>query len=252
MVMATRWLRKAGLIVLLGLASVTAVSVTAARADMPGSELTRFADEPDDTYTSPDGQVVIEQYWRREGEYDRVWEFWAFDAKHEHGVLLNPGEDTNFAGYPAGFRFSPNSQWVVRLQKIGSGTHTLFLYQRKGLDFVPATPKPLGEMAWDYFYSQPISRKIHRKPQDRHSLNHAQVNLLQGVDDNYASEGRKWPDSRYLVLSLSFDAQGEDKKLPWVQDWQIVFETKTDKFSIPPDLAENNADTINYPEPKRK
>lgn len=245
--MAARWLQRAGLIVLLGLASVTT-----AGADMPGSELTRLNDDKDDTYTSPDGQIVIEQYWRRKGEYDRIWEFWAFDAKHEHGVLLNPGEDIDVAGYPAGFRFSPNSQWVVRLQKIGSGTHTLFLYQREGFDFKPATPKPLGEMAWDYFYSQPISRKIHRLAKDRHSLNHAQVNLLQGVDDNYASEGRKWPDSRYLVLSLSFDAQGEDRKLPWIEDWQIVFDTRTDKFSIPPDLAKNNADTINYPEPKRK
>ena len=244
--MSGNWLLRTGIVVLLGLAAATP-----ARAAMPDSELTKL-EEPDDTFTSPDGQVIIEQYSRKKDEYDHIYEFWAFDAKHEHGVLLNPGEDLNVAGYPAGFRFSPNSQWVVRMQKIGSGTHTLFLYRRKGTDFVPATPKPLGEMVWDYFYSQPISQKIHRKSADRHSINHAQINLLQGVDDNYASEGRKWPDSRYLVLSLSFDAQGEDRKLPWLDDWQVVFDTKTDKFSIPPDLAKNNAETINYPEPKRK
>jgi hypothetical protein len=51
---------------------------------------------------------------------------------------------------------------------------------------------------------------------------------------------------------LSFDAQGEDHPLPWVADWQVVFDTKTDKFSIPADLAKNNAETINYPARKRK
>ena len=244
--MTASWILRTGIVVLLGFAAVAP-----ARAAMPDSELTKLTDD-DDTFTSPDGQIVIEQYSRKKGEYDHVYEFWAFDAKHEHGVLLNPGEGLDVAGYPAGFRFSPNSQWVVRMQKIGSGTQTMFLYRRNGLDFAAGTPKPLGEMAWNYFYSQPISRKIRRKPQDRHSLNHAQVNLLQGVDDNYASEGRKWPDSRYLILSLSFDAQGEDHKLPWIEDWQCVFDTKTDKFSIPPDLAKNNAETINYPKPKGK
>jgi len=244
--MAARWLLRMGFVALMGLASVAT-----ARAAMPDSESTKLTDE-DDTFTSPDGQVVIEQYSRKKGEYDHVYEFWAFDAKHEHGVLLNPGEDIDSAGYPAGFRFSPNSQWVVRMQKIGSGTQTLFLYRRNGFNFSPATPKPLGEMVWDFFYGQPISRKIHRQPADRHSIGHAQVNLLQGVDDNYVSMGKKWPDSRYLVLSLSFDAQGEDHPRPWVEDWQCVFDTKTDKFSIPPDLAENNAETINYPKPKRQ
>ena len=244
--MAARWLLRTGIVLLLGLASVTA-----ARADMPGSEMTKLTDE-DDTFTSPDGQVIIEQYWKDKSEYDRIYEYWAFDAKHQHGVLLNRDNYTDDARYPAGFRFSPNSQWVVRMQKLGSGTHTLFLYRRNGSQFTEATPKPLGDMVWDYFYSQPISRQIHRKSGDRDSIDHPQIHLVKGADDNYASQGRHWPDSRYLVLSLSFDAQGEDHPLPWVEDWQCVFDTKTDKFSIPPDLTKNNAETINYPAPKRK
>lgn len=244
--MTTSWLQRTGLVLLLGFASVAT-----ARADMPGSEMTRMT-EADDTFTSPDGQVIIEQYWKDKGEYDRVYEYWAFDAKHEHGVLLNRDQYTDDARYPAGFRFSPNSQWVVRMQKLGSGTHTLFLYRRNGSQFSEATPKPLGDMVWDYFYSQPISRQMHRKAKDRDSIDHPQVHLVQGVDDNYASQGRHWPDSRYLVLSLSFDAQGADHPLPWVADWQVVFDTKTDRFSIPADLAKNNAGTINYPAPKRK
>ena len=69
---------------------------------------------------------------------------------------------------------------------------------------------------------------------------------------NYASLGQHWPDSRYLVISLSFDAQGEDRPLPWVEDWRCVFDTKTDRFSIPADFAENNAKTVQFPVPKRK
>lgn len=248
--MTANWLQRTGLLVLLGLASVTTAS-----ADTPGSELTRLPDKDENftfTFTSPDGQVSIEQYWKDKDENYRIHQFWAFDAKHEHGVLLNRGEDDDLAGYPAGFRFSPNSQWVVRMQKIGSGTQTLFLYRRNGFQFSPATPKPLADMAWDYFFSQPVSRKMHRKSEDRDSLDHASVNLIQGVDDNYASMGKHWPDSRYLVLSISFDAQGEDHPLPWVEDWRVVFDTKTDKFSIPADFVENNAETVKYPKPKRK
>ena len=82
--MAASWLRRTGFIVLLGFAAVAPAS-----AASPGSEWTKLSD-PDDTFTSPDGQVIIEQYWKDKGEYDRVYEYWAFDAKHEHGVLLKP------------------------------------------------------------------------------------------------------------------------------------------------------------------
>jgi hypothetical protein len=29
--------------------------------------------------------------------------------------------------------------------------------------------------------------------------------------------GANAPDSRYVVISLSFDMQGEDKKTPWIE-----------------------------------
>jgi len=188
---------------------------------------------------------------KKQDEYDYVHEFWTFDRKHEHGALLNR-DDSEPAGYPAGFRFSPNSQWVVRMQKLGAGSYTVFLYRRNGYQFSSATPKPLGEMAWDYFFSQPVSRKMHRKSRDRDSLSHAVVMLLKGTEENYAWLGKHWPDSRYIVLTLSFDAQGEDKPLPWIEDWHCVFDTKTDRFSIPPDFADHNAKAVQFPEPKRK
>ena len=244
--MSGGWVGRTAILLLMAL-----VTVAPASADSPGSELKRLEDA-DETFTSPDGQVTVEQYQGKKGEDDLVYQFWTFDAKHEHGALLNPGEDTDLAGYRAGFRFSRNSQWLVRMQKLGAGYHTLFLYRRTGYQFSPATPKPLGEMAWDYFFSQPVSRKMHRKSRDRDSLNHKQVHLLQGMDDNYASMGKRWPDSRYIVLSLSFDSQGEQPKKPWIEGWRCVFDTKTGQFSIPSDFVDHNTQAVEFPQRRRR
>ena len=205
----------------------------------------------DATLVSPDKTMRVEQYSRKQADQSLLYQFWTFDGAHRHAFLLNPGESDELAGYQAGFRFSRDSRWLVRMQKTGAGYQTLFLYRRNGSHFSSATPKPLGEMAWDYFFSQPLAKKMHRKSADRDSLDHAQVHLVKGLDDNYAAMGQHWPDSRYLVLSLSFDAQGEDRPLPWIEDWRCVFDTRTDRFSIPADLARHNAGTVSYPVPQR-
>jgi len=110
------------------------------------------------------------------------------------------------------------------MQKLGAGYHTLYLYRRNGLKFSPATKKPLGELAWDYFLNQPTARRMHRKPKDRDSLDHLQANLLKGMEENYAWLGQHWPDSRYVVITLSFDSQGEKPKRPWIEGWRCVYE----------------------------
>jgi GH35 family endo-1,4-beta-xylanase len=55
---------------------------------------------------------------------------------------------------------------------------------------------------------------LHRYQKERDSLNHVQAVLIKGLEDNYAWMGQHWPDSRYLVISLSFDAQGGRKASP--------------------------------------
>jgi len=137
--MSGGWSGRTAILLLMAL-----ITVTPAGADSPGSELTLL---PDDTFTSPDGQIRVEQYSKKKDEYDRVYQFWTFDQKRQNGALLNRDEDTDLAGYPAGFRFSRNSQWLVRMQKLGAGYHTLFLYRRTGDQFLPATRKPFGDMA---------------------------------------------------------------------------------------------------------
>lgn len=233
-----------GKVALLMLACLTA---TPASAASPESKFKRVDDEKS---TSPDGQVRIEQYVDKSSD-DWVYQFWAFDQKR-HGVLLNPGENTDLAGYRAGFRFSPDSQWLVRMQKTGAGFHTLLLYRRSGRQFAAATAKPLGDLAWDYFYSQPVARQIKREAKDHGSLSHVQAHLVKGMEDNYAALKQHWPPNRYIALSLNFDAQGEDTPLPWVEDWRCVYDLKTGQFSIPPAFAGHNAKTVNFPDTARK
>src|SRR5207247_6594087 len=158
------------------------------------------------------------------------------------------GDD--LAGYAAGFRFSPDSQWLVRMQKLGAGYQTLFLYRRNGYRFSPATNKPLGDLVWDYFFSMPESKGMRRDPKDPYALNHAFAGLVKGMEENYAWMGQHWPGSRYIVISLSFDQQGEENKTPWIEDWRCVYDMKTAAFSVPPDFAENNAKAVKYPQPQ--
>jgi hypothetical protein len=203
---------------------------------------------PEATMTSPDQTLRVEQYSRELRDRGLLYQFWTFDRDHRHPFLLNPGEGDELAGYQAGFRFSPDSQWLVRMQKLGAGYQTLFLYRRNGYQFSPATTKPLGDLAWDYFFGSPASKGMQRDPRDRYSLNHAQVNLLKGMEENYAGLGQQWPDSRYIVISLSFDTQGREKPAPWIEGWQCVYDLKAGTFSVPAGFAEHNAKAVRNPQ----
>jgi hypothetical protein len=226
------------------------LAVTAAPACADGPR-PGFKLNPDasNVFTSPDQKIRVEQYYKENKDGDLTYQFWTFDGHHRHAFLLNPGEKgDNRTSYAAGFRFSPDSQWLVRMQKLGSGSQTLFLYRRNGYQFSPATKEALGDLAWDYFFTTPTSKGMYRNPEN--GPDHAFVALVKGMEENYAWMGEHWPDSRYVVISLSFDMQGEDVKAPWIEDWHCVYDLKTGVFSVPPDFAENNAKAVTQPEPK--
>jgi hypothetical protein len=232
-------LRKTWIALLLALATVAP-----ARADGPGAG---FKLKADGTFISPDKTMRVEQYAKAQEDESLLYQIWTFDRDHRHRFLLNPGENDDVAGYAAGFRFSPDSQWLVRMQKQGAGYQTLFLYRRNGYRFSPATTKPLGDLAWDYFFTTPASKGMHRDEKN-HALDHAFVGLVKGMEKNYAWMGQHWPDSRFIVISLSFDMQGEETKGPWIEGWHCVYDLKTAEFSVPPDFAENNAKAVKNPE----
>jgi hypothetical protein len=166
--------------------------------------------------------------------------------------LLNGDEAIDLARYPAGFRFSADSQWLVRMQKTGSGAQDLFLYRRNGFEFSSATPKPLSEMAWDYFWASPASKKLHRDPRKRDELGHVSAGLIKGMEDNYAWLHQNWPDSRYVVIGLSFDSQGEEKPLPYIEGWWCAYDLKTGTFLVPASFAEHNTKAYTTPPPRRR
>jgi hypothetical protein len=201
-------------------------------------------------FTSPDQKVRVEQYSKDTKDGGLLYQFWTFDRDRRHTFLLNPREGDDLAGYAAGFRFSPDSQWLVRMQKLGAGYQTPFLYRRKGYQFSPATTKPFGDLTWDYFFSTPASTGMHRDPKDPYALDHAMVGLVKGMEENYAWLGRHRPDSRYIVISLSFDTQGEEKPSPWIEGWHCVYDLRTGAFSVPPDFADNNAKAVKNPRPQ--
>ncbi len=234
--MSIRVLSVTSIVLLFGLACATPTS-----ADGPARKFKRLADE---TTTSPDRQIRIEQYSRAFGDWKIIHQFWTFGRVGKPASLLNRNEDADLAGYPAGFRFSPDSQWLVRMQKLGAGYQTLLLYRRDGNRFLPATKKPLGDLAWDYFFTLPASEGMHRDPKGPYSLDHMQANLLKGMEENYAWLGEHWPDSRYVVISLSFDIQGQEQATPWIEGWRCVYDVKTGTFSAPKGFADNNAKAI--------
>ena len=65
-------------------------------------------------FTSPDGATRIEQYMKDGGDWDAKWQIWA--RRGAPMTELKPAQ-----GCGAGFRFTSDSQGLVRMQKTGSG-----------------------------------------------------------------------------------------------------------------------------------
>jgi len=183
---------------------------------------------------SPDKSTTVEQYAKEDKDGGSNWQFWA-----RHGdsfTLLGPEQQY----YPADFRFTNDSQWLIRLQKTGSGEGTMYLYHLTPKGFVAATKKPIGDMAWDFFNSRPESKKV-PKPDF-----HIYAGLLKGIGDNYKSLGENWPDSRYIVIGLSGDLEPTKKhhQLLVIRGWQCRYDLTTGKFDVPDSFAKDNAEAL--------
>jgi hypothetical protein len=108
--MSGGWLGRTAILLLMGL-----VTVAPASADGPGRKFKHLTDE---TFTSPDGQLRVEQYSRASND-DTIHQFWSFDRNRQRGSLLNRNEDPDLAGHPAGFRFSPDGWRCIYDLKAG-------------------------------------------------------------------------------------------------------------------------------------
>src|SRR6478736_3474871 len=110
-----------------------------AAAAQPAAPPARYKIDEKYTQKSPDGAITIEQYLNKDTD-DWKWQFWV--RRQDTFTLLDPEP----AGYPAGFRFTNDLKWIVRMQKTGSGESTLYLYRLGPQGFVPATKKPLADL----------------------------------------------------------------------------------------------------------
>lgn len=210
--------------------TLAASPASAAAGPPPGFTL---SDNTDLAFTSPDRATKIEQY-KRETDSEFKWQAW---ARHgEQMTELKPEQD-----YPAGFRFTDDSQWLVRMQKTGSGEQDLYLYHVEKGAFVSATKKPLSELAWAYFHSRPDTKNMKLDY-------HISANLMKGTENAYRWLGVDWPNNRYLLISLSgeMDKHPKNVAVKGLADWKCRYDLKTGKFDVPKMFAKGNAEALNW------
>jgi len=207
----------------------------AARAQEPAGPPAGYKINPKYTKTSPDGAITIEQYENNDTD-DYKWQFWV--RRQGTFTLLDPEP----ADYPADFLFTNDLKWIVREQKIGSGESTLYLYRLVPHGYVPATKKPLGDLAWVYLKTRPEWRKIKKAPEY-----HMSAELLEGLEENYRSLGVDWPANRYILITLSGDADIKSRKpmqTSVVHGWRCRYDLQTGKFDAPALFSAHNAKAV--------
>jgi hypothetical protein len=226
---STSWI---GLIV----ACCIGISSAAADAAQPTAPPAGYQIVEKWTQTSPDGTTAIEQYVNKDADDDWKWQFWV--RKHGALALLDPEP----AGYPADFIFTKDMKWIIRVQKQGSGEATLYLYRLTPQGYVAASKKPLGDLAWDYMKTRPEWRKIVKAPEY-----HESVYPLDGLEDNYRGLGVDWPANRYLLLTLSGEADVKGRKREQtgvVNGWRCRYDLETGKFDVPAMFSRGNAKAV--------
>lgn len=207
----------------------------AAAAAQPAGPPEAYKIDEEFTQKSPDGGITIEQY---QNKGDWTWQFWM--RREGAFTQLDPGPEP--AGYPADFVFSRDLKWIVRAQKIGSGTSTLHLYRITPQGYERTDKKPLGELAWTYMKGRPDWRKIVKAPEY-----HDSAYLEDGFEENYRGLGVDWPANRYLVIALSGDADVKGRKpmqTGVVNGWRCRYDLQTGKFDVPAIFSRDNAKAL--------
>ena len=211
------------------------VSGIGTAAAQPAGPPAGYKIDPEFTKTSPDGAITIEQYVNKDTDYYKS-QFWV--RRQGTFTLLDPEP----ADYPAGFRFTNDLKWIVRGQKTGSGESTLYLYRLAPHGYVPASEKPLGDLAWAYLKTRPDWRKIAKAPEY-----HMAAYLLKGLEENYRWLGVDWPANRYILIALSGDADIKSRKpmqTSVVHGWRCRYDLQTGKFDAPALFSANNAKAV--------
>ena len=70
-----------------------------------------------------------------------------------------------------------------------------------------------------------------------------EADLVKGIGDNYRSLSQSWPDSRYLVFSLSDEASHHHGQIQSLEAWAVAG-TICKQADVPPDVLKNNAKAL--------
>jgi hypothetical protein len=225
---------RTSLICLLVVCGISVCSIGRAAAQ-PAGPPAGYKIDPKFTKTSPDGAITIEQYVNKDTD-DYKWQFWV--RRQGTFTLLDPEP----ADYPAGFLFTNDLKWIVREQKIGAGTSTLYLYRLAPHGYIPASKKPLGDLAWAFLKTHSDWRKIAKEPEY-----HESADLLEGLEENYRWLGVDWPANRYILITLSGAADIKSRKpmqTSVVHGWRCRYDLQTGKFDAPALFSDNNAKAV--------
>jgi hypothetical protein len=226
----TAWIRTSWI------ALLVACSIGICRAAQPMAPPAGYQIVEKWTRTSPDGATTIEQYVNKDQDDDWKWQFW---ARWQGTFTLLDREP---AGYPADFVFTNDQKWIIRVQKQGSGEATLYLYRLTAQGWVSATKMPLGDLAWDYLKTKPEWRKVVKKPEY-----HISAYPVEGLDESYRGLGVQWPANRYLLITLSGEADVKGRKREQtgvVNGWRCRYDLDTGKFDVPPMFSRDNAKAV--------
>jgi hypothetical protein len=71
--------------------------------------------------------------------------------------------------------------------------------------------------------------------------------LLEGLEENYRGLGVDWPANRYVLITLSGDADVKDRKpmqTGVVNGWRCRYDLQTGKFDVPALFSRDNAKAI--------
>jgi hypothetical protein len=137
----------------------------------------------------------FEQYAKIASDGDYTGQFWA--RRPDTLTLLKPKQPD----YAAGLQVHQLFSMAGANERPAPANRACIFVSIGPQRFVAATSKPLDEMAWACFQSLRESKKV-RKPDF-----HIEADLVKGTDDNYRSLSQSWPDSRYLVFSLSGEVE---------------------------------------------
>jgi hypothetical protein len=177
--------------------------------------------DPQLTEKSPDGSIIIEPYTKSKDD-DVTWQFWI--RRQDTMTLL----DAEPSDYPAGFRFSNDNHWRVRMQKTGAGSSTLFLYKQGPKGFVAATKRAIGDLAWDCLNTRPEFRKVEAP------TFHISTGLVGGARRTITFWAWIGPLNRYLVFTLSgdVDANSKHRQLRSVHGWRCRYDLEKGSFDV--------------------